>query len=153
MNFGEVRRTQLAKSTHLLSTTLMPLRFFRSFLRSVQMIKRDWGAERNGKLPHLFIPHNKTAAMVPEFTVEDRPSAELQHSFLRLKWRTCPWAQHFDDDILIARNKILHRFGHVHFCTKTNIIGARMKKTVFDTPKNFAVLKYLKWNIVHNLLL
>ena len=34
------------------------------------MLKREWGAERNGKLPHLFIP-DETAALVPEFAVED----------------------------------------------------------------------------------
>ena len=36
------------------------------------MIKRDWGAESNGKLEHLFIPSN-TATLVPEFAVEDLP--------------------------------------------------------------------------------
>ena len=34
------------------------------------MLKREWGAESKGKLPHLFIP-SKTAALVPEFAVED----------------------------------------------------------------------------------
>ena len=29
---------------------------FSDLLRSVEMIKREWGAESNGKLPHLFIP-------------------------------------------------------------------------------------------------
>ena len=36
------------------------------------MLKREWGAESNGKLPHLSIP-SKTAAWVPEFAVEDLP--------------------------------------------------------------------------------
>ena len=36
------------------------------------MLKREWGAESNGKLPHLFIP-SKAAALVPEFAVEDLP--------------------------------------------------------------------------------
>ena len=36
------------------------------------MLKREWGAERNGKLPHLFIPSN-TATSVPEFAMEDLP--------------------------------------------------------------------------------
>ena len=36
------------------------------------MLKRDWGAESNGKLQHLFIP-NKTATLVSEFGVEDLP--------------------------------------------------------------------------------
>ena len=43
---------------------------FSDILRSVQMLKREWGAETNGKLPHPFIP-NKTATLVPEFAVED----------------------------------------------------------------------------------
>ena len=30
------------------------------------MLKREWDAESNGKLPHLFIP-SKTAALVSEF--------------------------------------------------------------------------------------
>ena len=45
------------------------------------MLKREWVAESNGKLPHLFIP-GKTAALVPEFAVEDQPSAVLQSWFL-----------------------------------------------------------------------
>ena len=32
----------------------------------------EWGAESNGKLPHLFIP-SKTANLVPEFSVKDLP--------------------------------------------------------------------------------
>ena len=74
--FSEVRRAQLAKST-------LPYLYpgasgiFSDLLRSVQMLKREWGAERNGKLPHLFIP-DKKSALVPEFAVEDLPSAELQ---------------------------------------------------------------------------
>ena len=36
------------------------------------MLKREWGAESNGKLSHLSIP-SKTAARVPEFAVKDLP--------------------------------------------------------------------------------
>ena len=36
------------------------------------MLKREWGVERNGKLPHLIIP-SKTSTLVPEFAVEDLP--------------------------------------------------------------------------------
>ena len=57
---------------------------FSDLLRSVQMLKREWGAESNGKLPHLFIL-GKTAALVPKFAVEDLPSAELQPLSLRLQ--------------------------------------------------------------------
>ena len=36
------------------------------------MLKRDWGAKSNGKLPHLFIA-SETATLVPEFAMEDLP--------------------------------------------------------------------------------
>ena len=36
------------------------------------MLKREWGAENNGKLLHLFIP-SKTATLVPKFAVVDLP--------------------------------------------------------------------------------
>ena len=55
---------------------------FSHILRSVQILKREWGAESNGKLPRLFI-HSKTATLVLEFAVEVL-WAELQHCFLRL---------------------------------------------------------------------
>ena len=29
---------------------------FSDLLRFIQVLKREWGAERNGKLPHLFNP-------------------------------------------------------------------------------------------------
>ena len=36
------------------------------------MLKKEWNAESNGKLQHLFIP-SKTATLVPESAVEDLP--------------------------------------------------------------------------------
>ena len=76
------------------------------------MLKREWAAESNEKLPHLCIP-GKTAALVPEFTVEDVPSAELQPWFLRLQRKTCPWAEHSDDaddDLLVFKIMFLINF-------------------------------------------
>ena len=67
---------------------------FSDFLRSVQMLKREWGM---GSHRTYSIP-GKTAALVPEFAVEDLPSAELQPRFPRLQWWTSPWAEHSDDD-------------------------------------------------------
>ena len=69
MNFSEVRRAQLAKSTLLTST--LPSDLFRSF-KVCSDAKEGVGSESNGKLPHLFIP-SKTAVAVPEFAVEDLP--------------------------------------------------------------------------------
>ena len=43
---------------------------FSDLFWSAQSLKREWGAEINGKLPHLVIP-SKTATLVPEFAVED----------------------------------------------------------------------------------
>ena len=70
-NFGGVLRAQLAKST-LLTSSLAPAGIFSDLLRSVQMLKREWGAESNRKLPHLSIP-SKIVVWVPEFAVEDLP--------------------------------------------------------------------------------
>ena len=39
---------------------------------SVDMLKREWGAESNGNLPQLLKP-SKTATLVPTFAVEDLP--------------------------------------------------------------------------------
>ena len=64
------------------------------------MIKREWGAESNGKLPHLFIT-SKTATLVPELAVETCLWAELQPWCLNLQWKSCPWAEHSDDDDII----------------------------------------------------
>ena len=67
---------------------------FSDLLRSLQILERErerereWVAESNGKLPQQLIP-GKTAALVPEFAVEDLPSAELQSWFLSLQWKTC----------------------------------------------------------------
>ena len=36
------------------------------------MLKREWGEESNGNLPHLFTS-SKTATLVPEFVAEDLP--------------------------------------------------------------------------------
>ena len=40
------------------------------------MLKREWGAESNGKLPHLFIL-SKTATWVSEFAMEDLPLGRI----------------------------------------------------------------------------
>ena len=41
-------------------------------LISVQLLKREWSVESNGKLPHLFL-RSKTAVWVLEFAVDDLP--------------------------------------------------------------------------------
>ena len=70
--------------------------FFRSF-KVCSNAKERVGAESNGKLQQQFIP-SKTATLVPEFAVDDLPSAKLQPWFLRLQRRACAWTEHSDDD-------------------------------------------------------
>ena len=80
--FRLVRRSQLAKSS-LLTSTLMSLDVFRSFkVYSDAKERVGCGKQREATAP--IIP-GKTAALVPEFAVEDLHSAVLQPWFLRLQ--------------------------------------------------------------------
>ena len=95
VNFGEVQRTQLAKST-LVTSTLVPLGSFK-----VCSDAEESGVQKaTGSYCTYSIP-DKIAALVPEFAIEDLLPAELQSRFLRLQWKTCPWTEH-SDDICIA---------------------------------------------------
>ena len=71
VNFGEVLKVA-ASQIHCPHLHAGAPGIYSDLLRSVQMLKREWGAERNGKLPHLSIP-SKIAVWVPEFAVEDLP--------------------------------------------------------------------------------
>ena len=104
--FRWVRRAQLAKST-LLTSTSVPLRSFQIFLRSAQMLKREWGAESKGKLPHLFIP-SKTVTLVPEFAVED----------LRLGWTAALVPEFTLKDLALGRT--LYDEGWESLCINFN---------------------------------
>ena len=44
---------------------------FSDLLKSLQMLKREWGAKSNGKLPQLLYILGKTATLVTGFAVED----------------------------------------------------------------------------------
>ena len=57
------------------------------------MLEREWGAESNGKLPHLFIP-SKTATLVPEFTVEDLPLSRTAALVSEFAAKELLWAEH-----------------------------------------------------------
>ena len=71
------------------------------------MLKREWGAESNGKLPHLFIS-SKTATLVPEFAVEDLPLGRTTALMPEFAMKIFSWAeQSVDDDILIIFGNLL----------------------------------------------
>ena len=80
VSFGEVWRAQLAKST-LLTSTLGPLGIVSDLLRYVEMLKIKWVQKAMGSY-HTYLSLVK-----------------LQPWFLHLQWKTCPWAEHSDDDI------------------------------------------------------
>ena len=57
-----------------------------------------WGRKATERYRTYSIP-GKTAALVPEFVVEDLPSAELQPRFLRFAMKDLPpWTEHSDDN-------------------------------------------------------
>ena len=62
---------------------------FSDLLWSVQMLNRECDAERNGKLPHLFIP-SKTATLVPEFATEDLPLGRTAASLAEFAVKDLP---------------------------------------------------------------
>ena len=68
VNFSEVRRAQLAKST-LLTSTLVPRDLFRSF-KVCSDAKERVGYGKQREATHLFIP-GKTAALDPTLAVKD----------------------------------------------------------------------------------
>ena len=61
------------------------------------MLKREWGAEGNGNLLHLFIP-SKTANLVPEFAVEDLPLGRTAALVPEFAVKDLPLGTTLDDD-------------------------------------------------------
>ena len=69
VNFGDVRKVQLVKS--ILSPAVGAPAILSDRLRSVQMLKREWGAEKR------------------EATAPIQSLVKLQPCFLSLRWKTC----------------------------------------------------------------
>ena len=61
------------------------------------MLKREWGAESNGKLPHISISC-KTANLVPEFVVEDLPLGRTAALVPEFAVKNLPLAENSDND-------------------------------------------------------
>ena len=122
--YGEFRRSPEGPVSQIHSPHLHvgARGIFSNLLRSVQMLKREWSAESNEKLPNLFIP-SKTATLVcggrPAFGQNrglgawvyiERPClgkrlwwntclrAELRPWSLSSQRKTCTCAEHSDDD-------------------------------------------------------
>ena len=135
MNFGDVRRAQLAKS-NLLTSTLVPLRSF-----TVCSGAKESGARKATGNYRTYSITGKTAASVPEFAVEDLPSAELQARFLHFHLRTCPWAEYSDhdddDDGMYGKTNSLSKFFKItrqhfkfrHYFYSANIFEALFKSS------------------------
>ena len=69
------------------------------------MLKKEWGAENNVKLPHLFT-HSKTATLVPVFAVEDLPLGRSAALVPEFAVKTCLWAEHSDDMFICPRRRL-----------------------------------------------
>ena len=65
------------------------------------MLKREWDAESNGKLPHLSIP-NKTAFWVPQFSMEGLSLSITATLVPEFAVMDLPWAEYSDDDIYLG---------------------------------------------------
>ena len=65
------------------------------------MIKREWGAESNGKLSHLFIP-GTAATFVPEFAVGDLPLGRTVAMIHVFAVKDCPWAENTNAELFIG---------------------------------------------------
>ena len=74
---GEYRRSPEGPVSQIHSPHLLvgAPGIFSDLLRFVQMLKREWGAESNGK-------HRTYSSLV-----------KLQPRFLSLQWKTCLWAE------------------------------------------------------------
>ena len=109
---------------------------FSDLLRSVQMPEREWDAESNGKLPHLFNP-SKTATLVPAFAVKDLPLARI------LWW----WWWWFMDRLLLmgiigapTNEEITIRSQVI----REEIIGMFMETPDFNCNENEVLFKKVK---------
>ena len=61
------------------------------------MLKREWGAESNWKVLHLFIP-SKTATLIPEYAVEDLPLSKTATLVPAFVMKDFPLGEHSDDN-------------------------------------------------------
>ena len=96
------------------------------------MLKREWGVERNVKLPHLFIPgsrvavkdlpSSRTAALVPEFAVKylslGRKPDDYIYIYIYIKYEDVNIVM---DDIILTNQEqaelILQTFCHFTYVT------------------------------------
>ena len=77
------------------------------------MLKREWGAESNGKLPHLFIL-SKTATQVPEFAMEDLPLGSITALMPEFAVKDLPLSR----TLMI----IIYIYIHTHYMNDIDII-------------------------------
>ena len=107
---------------------------FSDLLRSVQMLKREWGAESDGKLPNQFIP-TKTVTLIPEFAVEDLPldrTAALVPEFAMKDLLLDRMLDDDDDDDIGQNNNVNMNFRikYIHITLgQTTVVKESMKRT------------------------
>ena len=108
LNFGEVLRGLVSQIQSLHLHAGAP-GIFSDILRSVQKLKREWGAETAGcyRTYSSLVKPERIAVLFALVKLQlwflslrwkTCLWAELQSWCLGLQWKACPWAEHFDDD-------------------------------------------------------
>ena len=64
------------------------------------MLRREWGAERNGKLLHIFIP-SESATVVPDFEFQDLTLGRTAALVLDFAEKDLPWQNSDDGDVYV----------------------------------------------------
>ena len=121
---------------------------FSDLSTSVQMLKREWGAESNGKLPYLRIP-SKTATLVPEFAVEDLPlgrAAALVHSNILVA------NPHFSTHIRSMMAEVSERRGGWNFLFPLSAYCKALYPSLRSTLYCSGMLMYFVWQPPSNSL-
>ena len=97
VNFGEVRRDQLAKS-NLLTSTMGAPGIFSDLLRCVQVLKRERGCGKQREA--IARTYSSLVKLQPWFLSLQLKICLWQSCkpwCLSLQWKTCPWEEHSND--------------------------------------------------------
>ena len=89
VNFGEIRRTQLAQSTLLTSLSLGYFRYCKVYSEA-----KESGVQKAMGSYHTYSSLVKLQPWFLSLQWMTCLSAELQPWFLSLQWMTCPWVEH-----------------------------------------------------------
>ena len=118
------------------------------------MLKREWGAESNGKLPHLFIP-SKTAVWVPEYA-GGRPAFEQNCGLGSWVCSEGPGLGQNSMMMILLTNlttDLSQRLQRVHNACVSFICNTRKYDHVSPSFEELGWLRLQEWRYIHSLVL